>query len=192
MPWHQLLQALWTEVLMNSTQIEQYLGFLGQKLAEMQIKVTILLLGGALMITQIGNRKSTRDIDIVIATNDPHVYQAVQQAVKIVTQERKLSPTWLNDDVAIVVDQVGKPRAPRLWKTFANLTVYVPELEYILALKLFSGRSQDDQDIKALGQRLWIHTKAQAWTVVNTYIPALQLSMRRVYTDRAIDRCFAN
>jgi hypothetical protein len=177
---------------MNSTQIEQYLGFLGQKLAEMQIRATIILLGGALMVTQIGNRKSTRDIDIVIATNDPSIYQAVQQAVRIVTQERKLSPTWLNDDVAIVVDQVGKPRAPKLWKTFTNLAVYVPELEYILALKLFSGRSQDDQDIKAIAQRLHIRTKEQAWTVVNTYIPALQLNMRHEYTGRAIDRCFAN
>jgi hypothetical protein len=36
---------------MNSSQIEQYLGFLGQKLAEMQIKTSIILLGGALMVT---------------------------------------------------------------------------------------------------------------------------------------------
>ena len=63
---------------MNSSQIEQYLGFLGQKLAEMQIKTSIILLGGALMVTQIGNRKSTQDIDVVIATNDRRTYQAVQ------------------------------------------------------------------------------------------------------------------
>jgi hypothetical protein len=36
---------------MNSLQIEQYLGFLGQKLADMQIKVSLLLLGGAVMVT---------------------------------------------------------------------------------------------------------------------------------------------
>ncbi len=139
---------------MDSRQIEQYPGFLGQKLAEMQINASIILLGGVLMVTQVGNRKSTQDIDIVIATNDPGTYRAIQQAIKLVTQERKLSPAWLNDDVAIVVDQIGKPKAPRYWKTFANLTVYVPEFEYILALKLFSGRPQDDQDIKALARSL--------------------------------------
>jgi hypothetical protein len=176
---------------MNSTQIEQCLGFLGQKLAEMQTRATILLLGGALMVTQIGNRKSTQDIDIVIATNDPATYQAVQQAAKLVTTEKKLSPTWLNDDVAIVVDQIGKPRAPKHWKTFANLIVYIPEFEYILALKLFSGRPQDDQDIKALAQRLRIRTQEQAWAIVHSYIPAIQLDMRRDYTSRAIGRCFA-
>ena len=69
---------------MDRTQIEQYLGFLGQKLDEMQTRATLILLGGALMITQIGNRQSTRDIDVVIATNDRHTYQIVQKAIKLV------------------------------------------------------------------------------------------------------------
>src|SRR5258708_5534171 len=131
---------------MNRSQIEQYLGFLGQKLAEMHIRIDILLLGGALIITQkIGSRKSTQDIDIVIATNDRRTYQAVQQSIAQVADELKLSPHWLNDDVTLVVDQVGRPKAPILWKTFTNLIVFIPELEYVLALKLFSGRFQDDR-----------------------------------------------
>jgi hypothetical protein len=36
----------------------------------MQIKTSIILLGGAIMVTQIGNRKATQDIDVVIATTD--------------------------------------------------------------------------------------------------------------------------
>ena len=28
--------------------------------------------------------------------------------------------------------------------------------------------------------------------LADTYIPTIQLTMRREYTDRAIDRCFAN
>ena len=177
---------------MDSSHIEQYLGFLGQKLAEMQVKATIILLGGALMVTQIGNRKSTQDIDVVIATNDRSTYQAVQQSIALVAGERRLPPAWLNDDVTIVVDQIGKPKAPKHWKTYANLTVYVPELEYMLALKLFSGRPQDDRDIQAIAQRLTIHTKAQAWSTVNGYIPSTQLRLRSGYTAQAIDRCFAN
>lgn len=110
---------------MDSSQIEQYLGFLGQKLADMQITTSLILLGGALMITQLG-----------------------------------------------------------------NLTVYVPELEYILALKLFAGRPQDDRDIQAIAQRLSLKTRAQAWSIVNTYIPNSQLAFRSAYTSQAIDRCF--
>ncbi len=177
---------------MNSTQIEQYLGFLGQKLDEMQTKATIILLGGALMVTQIGNRKSTQDIDVVVATNDQRTYQTIQQAIQLVAKEKKLSSSWMNDDVTIIVDQIGKPRTPRHWKTFSSLAVYIPELEYILALKLFSGRPQDDRDIQALSLRLHVHTKAQALTIVSVYIPATQLAMRSGYTTQAIDRCFTN
>ena len=175
---------------MNSSQIERYLGFLGQKLDEMHTKATLILLGGALMVTQIGNRKSTQDIDVVIATNDRHTYQSVQQAIALVAQEKKLASSWLNDDVTIVVDQIGKPKAPKHWKTFASLAVYVPEFEYIFALKCFSGRPQDDRDIQALAQRLHIYMKAQAWSIVNVYIPPTQLSLRSGYTTQAIDRCF--
>ncbi len=175
---------------MDNKQIEQYLGFLGQKLDDMQTKATIILLGGALMITQIGNRKSTQDIDVVIATNDRHTYQIIQQAIQLVAQEKQLSSSWMNDDVTIIVDQIGKPKTPKLWKTFSNLAVYIPELEYILALKLFSGRLQDDRDIQALSQRLHVHTKAHAWSIVNMYIPNTQLGRRSAYTTQAIDRCF--
>lgn len=176
---------------MDSTQIEQYLGFLGQKLADMQTKATLVLLGGALMVTQIGNRKSTQDIDVVIATNDRQIYQAVQQAIALVAQERKLPASWLNDDVTLVVDQVGRPKAPRYWKSFASLDVYVPEFKYIFALKCFSGRRQDDRDIQALAQQLGIQTQVQAWSIVNAYIPLPQLSSRSGYTTQAIQRCFS-
>lgn len=148
---------------MNSKQIEQNLGFLGQKLADMQVQATILILGGAVMVTQIGNRRTTQDIDAVIATNDPATYRTIQQAIKLVTQEKKLASVWLNDDVTLlIVDQVGRPKAPKLWKTFANLKVYIPEFEYILALKLFSGRERDEQDILALAQRLHVRTQEEA------------------------------
>ena len=176
---------------MDSSQIEHYLEALGQKLAAMQVKATVILLGGALMVTQVRNRKTTQDIDVVIATNDRYTYQAVQQAIGLVATEQKLPATWLNDDVTIVVDQIGKPRAPRHWKTFANLAVYIPEFEYVLALKLFSGRPQDDRDIQALAKRLKIRTKTQARSIVNRYIPSPQLNQRSTYTTDAIDRCFS-
>jgi Nucleotidyltransferase of unknown function (DUF6036) len=175
---------------MDSTQIEQYLGFLGQKLAELQIKATIILLGGALMITQIGNRKSTQDIDVVVATNDRRTYQTIQHAIQLVATERNLPSSWMNDDVTLVVDQIGKPKTPRVWKTFANLVVYIPELEYILALKLFSGRPQDDRDIQALSLRLHVQTQTHAWSIVNAYIPTTQQALRSGSTTQAINRCF--
>ena len=144
------------------------------------------------MITQIGNRKTTQDVDVVIAASDRRTYQAVQQAVTLVAQEKKLSASWLNDDVTIIVDQVGRPKFPRYWKSFAAIDVSIPEFEYMFALKCFSGRRQDYRDIQALAQRLHIQTKAQAWSIVNAYIPSTVSSARMRDAMQAIDRCFSN
>lgn len=175
---------------MDRAQIERSLGYLGQKLAEMQIQAAVLLLGGALMVTQIGNRKTTQDIDVTIATSDPHIYRAVQQAIALVTQEYKLPPTWINDEVTIITDQVGRPQAPKRWKTFGNLTVFIPELEYVMALKLFSARKQDDRDIKALAQRLGVETSDQAWACLNRYVHTALQARRMQDITKAIGRCF--
>ena len=175
---------------MNRVHIERFLGYLGHKLAEMEVQATVLLLGGALMVTQIGNRKSTQDIDITIATSDPRIYRAVQQAIAQVTQEHNLPPTWINDEVTIITDQVGRPQAPKRWKTFENLTVFIPELDYVLDLKLFSARRQDDRDIKALAPLLGVETSEQAWACLNRYVhPSLQ-ARRMEDIKKAIKRCF--
>jgi hypothetical protein len=63
-------------------------------------------------------------------------------------------------------------------------------LKFAFTLKLFSGRPQDDRDILAIAQRLALSTKAQAWSIVNQYIPGTQRSFRSEYTTQAIDRCF--
>jgi hypothetical protein len=75
---------------MNSAQIERCLGFLGQKLADMQINAKIILLGGAVMVTQLSNRNSTQDIDAVIATNDRRVYQAIHKLSSLLQKKRNL------------------------------------------------------------------------------------------------------
>ncbi len=77
------------------------------------------------MITQVGNRKATQDIDVVIATNDRHTYQAVQQAIALVAKEKKLPPAWLNDDVRLR----GTNRKIKSTETVENLRQshrYVP------------------------------------------------------------------
>ena len=44
------------------------------------------------MVTQLGNRKSTQDIDVVIATNDQSTYQTIQQAIQLVAKENMRHP----------------------------------------------------------------------------------------------------
>lgn len=134
---------------MNSKQIEQYLQALNVKLEQLGASsMSIVLLGGALMVTQLKNRAATQDIDVVLATSSAQVYQTFKKAISLVAQEEKLAEDWMNDDVTFIVDQIGKPKSPTLWRTYSKLDVYIPELEYVLALKLFSARPQDDRESK--------------------------------------------
>jgi hypothetical protein len=103
---------------MDSTQIERYLDCLGQKLDEMQTKATLILLGGALMVTQIGNRKSTQDIDVVIATSDRRTYQIVQQAINLVAKEKKLSSSGLMTTSPLLSIKLESPKHQSIGKPF--------------------------------------------------------------------------
>ncbi len=65
---------------MNAQDIEDYLAELGQELARLGIQAPfrILMVGGAYMLTQVGNRKTTRDIDVLLEDMlDPHCLAAL-------------------------------------------------------------------------------------------------------------------
>src|SRR5690242_13908895 len=111
---------------MNGSQIDRYLGYLDHTLAHLQQQATILLVGGAVMVTEIQNRKSTQDIDVVIAASNARTYKIVKQAINLVAKEKNLPASWLNDDVTLIVDQIGRPKAPKRaerWKHFSHLHV---------------------------------------------------------------------
>nr|BBH85272.1 hypothetical protein KTC_00230 [Thermosporothrix sp. COM3] len=177
--------------MMNQKAIERHLALLNDKLAEEGIKASILLVGGAYMVSVVQNRKTTRDIDVSIATNQAHIYRAVKHAATAIAQTYRLPSDWFNDDVTIVIDQIGRPQSPSLWKQFSHLRVLIPEEQYILALKLFAGREDDDRDIQALAKRLRISSHAQAWELVQRYIPPHMQSMRPQEIANAIERCFS-
>ncbi len=168
---------------MNKKEIEKYLRMVGGELQNKGLTVKILLLGGAVMVLEVGNRDSTSDIDAYFASN----YSAVYHAVTIVAQREGLSSEWLNDDAAIVVHQVKPPQSQRLWKAFPGLQVYIPSLDYMLALKLHAGRARDDRDIKALARQLNISTRSAALGIVKRYIPEDHVKDE---TLMAIIRCF--
>ncbi len=135
---------------MNSKQIEQNLGYLNEQCVRMNIRVQLLLVGGAVMVTQLKNRQNTDDIDASIIASSAQEYSLVLKAIEAVARDKQLPGKWLNDDVSIITDRVGRPQTLQPWVRFSNLTVYLPNLDYMLALKLFSGRAQDYRDIEAL------------------------------------------
>jgi hypothetical protein len=74
-----------------------------------------------------------------------------------------------------------------LWRHYGMLEVYIPEAEYILALKLPAGRPKDRNDTQALCQRLKVRTRRQAQQVVDRYIPNKQLQQLNNLDDTLND-----
>src|SRR5712691_8558987 len=88
---------------MQAQDIETYLADLGQALQHSRVQrpVRILLVGGAFMLTQVHNRPTTNDVDVVLKDiYDPitsPLYQTFKAAVRAVANSNRIPVTWIND-----------------------------------------------------------------------------------------------
>ena len=166
---------------MYAQDIEAYLADLGRVLQQLRVQrpVRILMVGGAFMLTQVQNRPTTNDVDIVLRDiDDPMtspLYQTFKAAVRAVANRNRIPVTWINDLIGDFLRNVSVLPEGVLWRQYSMLEVYIPEAEYMLALKLLAGRSKDRNDILALCQLLKVRTRPQAQQIVDRYIPNKQL-----------------
>lgn len=166
---------------MQAQDIENYLSDLGQALAEIgqQAPLRLLLVGGAFMLTQVGSRRSTNDIDVVLKEEQDLQgsvpSQRLKAAARIVANRRQIPVTWINDVIGDFLRDTSNVPQGTVWRTYGPLEIYVPEGAYILALKLLAGRPKDRSDIADLCAQLHIQTRAQAQAIVDQYIPDRQV-----------------
>lgn len=165
----------------NTQDIETYLADLGAALVSQGIQqpVRILMVGGAYMLTQIGNRQVTKDIDVLLEDiPDPSaspLYRPFQAAARAVATQHNLPTNWINDVIGDALRNYGPTPQGTLWRVYGPLEVYVPDAEYILALKILAGRAQDLLDAEAICQRLGVSTRAQAQQILDSYITDSQI-----------------
>lgn len=167
---------------MNAQDIETYLADVGSELGRAGLPshtLRILMIGGAYMLTQVGNRPATKDVDIVFTdvpdpTTSP-LYRPFQAAVRAVALRHALPVNWLNDVIGDALRNYGPVPQGTPWRSYGPLEVYIPNAEYVLALKLLAGRPQDMADARALCQRLGVTTQAEARRILDTYITDTQI-----------------
>lgn len=147
---------------------------LGQELAAKQRKGAILMVGGAVMVLTVGNRKSTRDID----ASFEHEAPAIRAAVLEIAHREGLPPDWLNDGAKGFL--YSKPPVT-LWKSYPGLDIYLPSLDYLLAMKIVAGRLRDIADARALIQSLGFSDPQEVLVILQKYIPARYLTVRTQY-----------
>jgi hypothetical protein len=129
-------------------------------------------------ITQIKNRERTEDVD-VLAYIDRHAedYIKLRSAASFVSIDMHVSNRLFSDKIGDKLLSVGKVPPGRLWLKHGMLEVYIPEPEYILALKILAGgRDKDIPDIEALFRIFGIKDRKQAEKLLRKYFsrPALK------------------
>lgn len=126
-----------------------------RKLGGTSMPAEIILIGGAAILANYGFREMTYDIDAVILASS-----AMKEAINRVGDRLGLPNGWLNMDfknTKSYSDQL--PYASVYYKTFSNvLTVRTISAEYLIAMKLMSGRKYKN-DLSDIAGILWEHQK---------------------------------
>jgi hypothetical protein len=116
----------------------------------------IILIGGAAVLANYGFREMTYDIDAIIVASS-----AMKEAINRVGDRNGLPNGWLNADFRRTASYSQKLfEVSRYYKTFSNiLTVRTVAAEYLVAMKLLSGR-QYKYDMSDVVGILWEHQKS--------------------------------
>lgn len=158
---------------MESDEVETYFQALDEELGKRKIQkpVRLAVVGGIYMMYFLKNRVSTKDVDVIPldfpdTTEPSEATKVFRSAVNAVAKRYQIRRDWMNDVVAAFTQELG---TLNVWRTYANMEIYVPNAECILVLKLLAGRDKDEDDILALCEKLDIQTREQAQGLVDRY-----------------------
>jgi len=139
--------------------LDTYLKELGKefrKLNGTKMPAEIILIGGAAILVGYGFREITYDIDAIILASS-----AMKDAISHVGDKMGLPGGWLNADFQKTASFSDKLLEVSVYyKTFSNvLTIRTVAAEYLIAMKLMSGR-QYKNDLSDIAGILWEHQKS--------------------------------
>ena len=150
---------------MTAEEIKQYLEELNDELRLMDIKGEVSLYGGAVMCLAFNARVATKDVDAIF-----HPTDVIREAAKRIAERHGLVYSWLNDGVKGYV--VQHPR--QILFHMPNLTVFVPEPDYLLAMKAMAARAntEDEADVLTL-------IRALEFSLLTVFLRSLKSTIRK-------------
>jgi hypothetical protein len=164
---------------MTAGEIEQYLTELNEELRLMDIKGEVSLYGGAVMVLAFKARVATKDVDAIF-----HPTSEIRAAAARIAQRHGLAEGWLNDGVKGYVVQHSKNVLFHL----PNLVVFIPEPDYLLAMKALAARVQteDEGDVRTLLRELELESAESVFDIIERYYPKQQIPPRTRYFIQGI------
>jgi hypothetical protein len=155
-------------VVSDSEEIKKYLSELNEELRLMGVKGELCLYGGAVMALVYDARPDTKDVDAIFKP-----LSQIREAAARVAETNQLRPDWLNDAVKGFL----VPHQQQILLDFSNLKVFVPEADYLLAMKAISARinTLDAADVRFLIDLLKIESAGAVLDIVEKYYPRQQI-----------------
>ena len=124
---------------LSAERLRELLTALSEALGERGQRAVLFVVGGAAMALAYDGQRATRDIDAVFQPAP-----LVRELAARIGQETGLEDDWLNDAAKGFLP--GDDASPRTVLDTEHLLVQVASPEYLLAMKIFSGRGQRDTD----------------------------------------------
>ena len=147
-----------TDIPFTKDNLNDYLKELAKefrKLNGTKMPAEIILIGGAAILANYGFRELTYDIDVMIMASS-----VMKDAINRVGDKLNLPNGWLNTDFKKTTSYSDKLiEVSVYYKTFSNiLTIRTVTAEYLIAMKLMSGRKYKN-DLSDIAGILWEHEK---------------------------------
>ncbi|HQZ83374.1 MAG TPA: DUF6036 family nucleotidyltransferase [Pyrinomonadaceae bacterium] len=159
---------------MTANEIEQYLSELNDELALKDIKGELSLFGGSVMVLAFKARIATKDIDAIFFPSSE-----IRAAAARIADRHGLNRDWLNDGVKGYVVEHSETVLFHL----SNLTVFIPEADYLLAMKALAARAdtEDESDVITLIEALEVTSADEVFLIIERYYPKRQIPPRTQY-----------
>jgi hypothetical protein len=159
---------------MTAEEITQYLTELNEELRLMDIKGEVSLFGGAVMCLVYDARPATKDVDAIFKPTSE-----IRIAIGRIAARHGLNEDWLND----AVKGYWAKHKERVLFDLSNLTVFVPEPDYLLAMKAIAARDPfyDREDVRRLIEILGLKKPQDVFAIIEKYYPKNQIKPATQY-----------
>lgn len=165
--------------MLTKDEILFYLELLNKKLKDSNLTGEVLIYRGTVMCLAYNTRNITYDIDAVFQPK-----KAIESYIKEIAVDYNLQEDWLNSSVAGVKSKLENEIDFDEYTKFSNLTIYVANPAYMLALKCKAARidySYDLNDARYLVKVLGIKSKKEAEDIFLKYFPKEELDFKVEY-----------
>jgi len=166
---------------------------MGQLALDREIEIELSLVGGAIQAVVYRSRLTTKDVDCVFL--EPQEGRIMRQLAAIVASEENWEDDWLNDGPIGFVTERDKLKDGRIIFEKPGITVRMPSVEQLLAMKLMAWRDLVDiQDARILLEKtvrknstcwgLFKPSQYEIWKKVEPYLlPNLGLKAKLAFAE---------